>query len=531
MEIRSGGSPGTGPTSTAKVALPPELEALQRLSADSGSRRFEATIQDIRPAPPGNAGRWLVQVTIPGMDRPLTLSLDAASLPSGLRPGVVQMLELIPNRGLKLLGPISGAQSDPLSRAVTGTLRQWMPLQGIPQQALSQLLTLSQSQPLQKDFVELLTQFARLALPLPDLTRNPDSLKSSLLQNNGSLSRLLLDTLTAQASKATLVNTPPVNALLPETAGNKSNPELNARQQLLNLVRQALGLPDKAIPAATEVPSRATAPAPGNVSPTPPPSLPAKGLLQSGQTPVQATGATTAVGTAGEPGLPAGSRPALALLGLLMLQSTDDASEPLSAGRIWQSAGQLFAADEGLPNPLLFPSTSPPSRRDTRTPGSPMDALLKAFFQILARSQVNAANGLQQSVAATADASAPTVWLTDLPVRSSTLDNIQLRVEKDNTSQEAEKDTRRRTQWRVVLAFDFEEVGAFQTRLTFQSGSVSAVLWADRPDTLKRIHSTLPTLRQGLRQWGIEVGDLHVRQGNPPVPENPIQRQMIDERA
>lgn len=156
--------------------------------------------------------------------------------------------------------------------------------------------------------------------------------------------------------------------------------------------------------------------------------------------------------------------------------------------------------------------------------------MFKSLLQLISRLQVHQLNSLQQTLQQAADPGQPQVWLAELPIQSDRLHTVQMRLEREAAHDDA-PEAKKRYRWTIVLAFTFEGVGHFQTRMRYSDGTVSATVWAEQPATLKTIHEQIPTLREGLRQWGLTVGELDVRHGRPPVPSSPIQRQMIDERA
>jgi flagellar hook-length control protein FliK len=70
-----------------------------------------------------------------------------------------------------------------------------------------------------------------------------------------------------------------------------------------------------------------------------------------------------------------------------------------------------------------------------------------------------------------------------------------------------------------------------QSHVLYTNGTVSATFWADQQQTLRMVNDELPKLRKGLQDWGITVGDIAVRKGQPPSPKNPISHQLLDERV
>ena len=86
-------------------------------------------------------------------------------------------------------------------------------------------------------------------------------------------------------------------------------------------------------------------------------------------------------------------------------------------------------------------------------------------------------------------------------------------------------------QWKLILAFDFDQLGPLQSHVLYTDGTVSATFWAEQAQTLRTLTEELPRLRNGLQDWGISVGDIAVRRGQPPPPTSPLTHRLLDEKA
>jgi hypothetical protein len=219
----------------------------------------------------------------------------------------------------------------------------------------------------------------------------------------------------------------------------------------------------------------------------------------------------------------------LAITDMLRSGSIKSSALPASWAEALQWLDRQITGADALRHPLQFPQTSEDSRqRDSKNADT--DGILKALMQMVSRLQVHQLNSNQQTLQQAGDTGQTQVWLTELPVQSNNLHTIQMRFERERQPEQVE-DKRPRYRWTIVLAFNFEDIGHFQTRMLYSDGTVSATLWAEQKQTLRLIHENLPHLRDGLKQWGLTVGGIEIRHGQPPVPKSPVQRQMIDERA
>jgi len=211
-------------------------------------------------------------------------------------------------------------------------------------------------------------------------------------------------------------------------------------------------------------------------------------------------------------------------------QSPAGASLPQNWETLVNWLTQQVASFTAGGHPLTFPTAITHHHGQT-PPNIASDAgeILRALAQSLARIQVNQLNAVQQNMTANADGSNTQVWFVELPVQGQRLDNIQMLLERKSTGKEKRKQPS--AHWKLILAFDLETVGPFQSHVLYTNGTVSATFWADQKNTLRVVTSELPNLRKGLQDWGLQVGDLSVRKGAPPAPQTPLSYQLIDEKA
>lgn len=553
MDIRP--DPAAAATTAARRTT--ESAASTQTLGEPGTR-LSARVLSVSAEPP-DAGApsappaYRILVSLPGQAEPVALRLQGSALPAALTPGSTLLLQVLGGQGLQLLDngipPPTGPGRIP---PVAASLATWLPLQSPLQNTLSQIAA-ALSDPtgldpaVDREALRLLQTLIRVALPLASLRDLPafrqtlqasaSPLESALLQAAGRLAPPPASGPTASASLtpgwlAPLLTSPPAAGGTP--------------------VAPAGAAPTANVPASVTAASEQTVTSSG-------PSTLARLLLQalapsgaSSRTSVNAPGPAVAgySPTASGPSSVSGSAPTesasgpgalkgLALLVLDRLIGQSPASAPSTTavttppGQWPETLRQLALQPDPtapLTHPLLFPSPAPARARESSR--SDTDTLIKALVQMLSRVHVNQLNALQQNQSTAPDVAVvqPNVWLAELPIQSDRHHAVQMRFERDPQGESAE-DREPRYRWTVVLGFEFEELGHLQTRLQYMDGAVSAVWWAERPATLQALNQHLPTLREGLRQWGLQVGELDVRQGKPPTPARTIDRRMIDERA
>lgn len=504
MEIR----PGSGTLSAgASEIRSPEGVLLKQLASQLGNP-VAAQILDVRSAatatqtlPPGSlpgGGQNLlsVLVALKGLQQPLSLLMQAPADQNPLQTGQTLNLRILPGKGFEILTdgrsqPSTGSNlhlSAILARSLAALMNTQTPL-ATPLNEIRQILaTLAPSRgtvPLQQALAE--------SLVTPKDSNNISPLRTAITQQTDSLERRLLDA-------AAQLRSAQANAMQ-----NRSGDPAAAFRQLLEAAIRQRPQAAGEIPSATQARITPAAPA-----------------LDAGQQRPPATAPD-----------PVRNIKGAALLGLLEQLSSSSASakkEPADAQ--WRELLERLSRElPQLLNPMDFPYQMTPARKNREAAASALDNLLKALAQIVTRTHFNQLNALQQSLpAAGTDNNALQVWLAEVPIAGKKLETVQTRIEKE-APRETRQESEHKIRWRIVLAFDFEELGPLQARMNFQAGSVSASLWAEKPELLQTLNATLPTLREGLRKWGIEVGELSVNSGSPPVPKNPIQRQIIDERA
>lgn len=115
-------------------------------------------------------------------------------------------------------------------------------------------------------------------------------------------------------------------------------------------------------------------------------------------------------------------------------------------------------------------------------------------------------------------------WTFELPLRhGETVNVVQMRIEKDGSQEEDEKEAR----WRVTLTLDLEEIGTIYALITIQGENASTTLWAEEIETLSLIEQNLTILRDAIEQHGINASELKCQQGTPPQPQQPRRHTLL----
>ncbi len=571
------------PVGGTTVSTPP--------SPGSGATSRPAVIADgaALPAPPptaqtGKAATWNITLAINGLAQPLQVEWQGDILPPGLQAGALARLDIVPSRGLALTTVLPPPPVPSLQASLLRTLAHWLPVQT----DLSAALDALHRAPLDDlpDTLRGPLELARQAtLPLSRI-RDIGLLAARLAATGGSLERTLLNLAAPTGQSATqpahdsaagigrgllaaAANQPPG---LPQAQPGTGQAPLTTSVQTLDRLLQSLfaragstagGAPMSPPPGQVTTDAQVSRPAMqdnakasvgvleaalagsargryagASVDPTSGLSPPVtsvntvSGLVRHGNdgSMTALMGASVPVGSPW-PGAAEGHLKAALLLAATRLLATGSGHGSLPQS--WPEAlpwlTRQISGSDALRHPLRFPQGAEESRAaESRT--SDPEGLLKVLLQLVSRLHVHQLNGLQQTLQQGAEPGQPQVWLAELPVQSDRLHNVQLRIERER-HEPATQEKKPRYRWAVVLAFNFAETGQLQTRLHYFDGTVSATLWAERAPTLRLIHEHLPTLREGLRQWGLTVGGIEVRQGQPPLPQSPVSRQLIDERA
>ncbi|WP_404361845.1 flagellar hook-length control protein FliK [Marinobacter sp.] len=185
--------------------------------------------------------------------------------------------------------------------------------------------------------------------------------------------------------------------------------------------------------------------------------------------------------------------------------------------------------------PLQFPNQLPPppptAGREPLEPGQ----LLRMLAGMLNRITVNQLHSQVLTNRATADGAAPATLLIELPwVTPQNEPRLaQLRIEHDRPD-EADAENRKNPQvaeWRFSLAVDLDEAGPVFFEVALRQARVSARVWAEQQNTLRKVQDELGDLRRRLGELGLEVVDLECRRGSPQSAATRLEQRLVDIRA
>ncbi|MDX1635836.1 MAG: flagellar hook-length control protein FliK [Marinobacter sp.] len=190
---------------------------------------------------------------------------------------------------------------------------------------------------------------------------------------------------------------------------------------------------------------------------------------------------------------------------------------------------ELVQAPLQFPNPL--PSPPPVTGRE------PMEAgqMLRLLAGMLNRISVNQLHSQALTNRVTAEGPAPATWLVELPwVNPQGEPRLaQLRLEHDRAGEEGGKSRRAPAvaEWRFSLALDLDDSGSVFFEVSLRDVQVSARVWAEQQDTLKRVQEELTGLRTRLSDLGLDVVDLECRRGTPQGSATRLEQRLVDTRA
>ena len=152
-----------------------------------------------------------------------------------------------------------------------------------------------------------------------------------------------------------------------------------------------------------------------------------------------------------------------------------------------------------------------------------IDELIRQTEGSIARVQ------LSQLASTPQDSNTPQSWTFELPLRhGENIDVVQLRIEKDDSQEDEEKEPR----WQVTLTLDLPEIGTVYATITIQGERSSTRLWAEEKETALLIDNNLQLLRNALEKHGVNSGEISCHHGSPPAP--PQQKRhtlLVDTRA
>jgi hypothetical protein len=217
------------------------------------------------------------------------------------------------------------------------------------------------------------------------------------------------------------------------------------------------------------------------------------------------------------------------LLRLLSTPANSTNSDETARSSASSRLAELTASTSRLPVPFFrhLPLQS-------QKPQSPTLVMLQHRDQIIDE-LIRQAEGsiarvqLSQLASTPQDNNTPQSWTFELPLRhGENIDVVQLRIEKDNSQEDEEKEPR----WQVTLTLDLPEIGTVYATITIQGERSSTRLWAVEAETARLIDNNLQLLRNALEKHGVNSGEISCNHGTPPAP--PQQKRhtlLVDTRA
>lgn len=106
----------------------------------------------------------------------------------------------------------------------------------------------------------------------------------------------------------------------------------------------------------------------------------------------------------------------------------------------------------------------------------------------------------------------PVACLVELPVHGSDgYDVVQMRIEREPDPAQPQSVA----PWTLGFSVDIPALGPIQAEITVQAGQVNVRFWAERQETLQRLQTGMPTLRDRLRLSELTLQHVQCRQGMP----------------
>ena len=191
-------------------------------------------------------------------------------------------------------------------------------------------------------------------------------------------------------------------------------------------------------------------------------------------------------------------------------------------GNIGQASGRQQAMQFPLPSRLL----------QNMEGEADLEALLKLAAAAISRLQTHQLSSLAQSQTGP-DGAVLTTWQTEIPMRNHhELVPLQVKIQHEEPGEQAARQERKESLWRIDLAFDLDPLGPLQVQAQLSQGNLSSQLWAERASTANLIDRELPALRERFVAAGLTVSELACSQGTPPQgPKTALEQRWVDETA
>lgn len=189
-----------------------------------------------------------------------------------------------------------------------------------------------------------------------------------------------------------------------------------------------------------------------------------------------------------------------------------------------------------LQAPLQFPRFGTPAVPTQSAEPVTVGQMLRLLAGMLNRITVNQLHAQSLNTRAGAEPGAPiNTLLMELPFLNPQQEPrvAQLRLEHYEREASSSDQPNRASvsEWRLSLTMDLDEAGALHFDVSLRLPAVSALVWAEKQDTLRRVNESLPKLRDSLTELGLDIEELACRRGTPQRTETRLEHRLVDTRA
>jgi hypothetical protein len=121
------------------------------------------------------------------------------------------------------------------------------------------------------------------------------------------------------------------------------------------------------------------------------------------------------------------------------------------------------------------------------------------------------------------------IWQFEIPIRNGEkFDLFHIRIGREDEGRASEQEA----VWRLTLHMNLTELGPMRVQLRLQGEHLSTLIWSQKPDTNRLVHSRLSELRSAYEQRGLVVNQLEALVG---VVENrdviPLDGSLLHEKV
>jgi hypothetical protein len=159
--------------------------------------------------------------------------------------------------------------------------------------------------------------------------------------------------------------------------------------------------------------------------------------------------------------------------------------------------------------------------------------LMQQLLASLARTQFQQLSSIASQATPPGETAPLTSLQLEIPViNGNQVESVSIQVnEEAEPGSSAENASKLQKSWRIMLSFEFENLGMFYAQLRLVRESVSATFWAENSATATAIKTDFKTLADSLAEAGIGVEDLQCHHGKPPADKAVITNNLISVRT